>query len=213
MQLVRAAPGLLEPLAAPVLQPLPWAEARPNFLGRPVYYSDVVVRADRTWQSLADVRGRSWAYNDPDSHSGYNVTRATLVRRGWTDGFFGSVVAAGFHQRSVQLVAAGAVDAAAIDCQVLAIEWRDRPELAGQIKVIDALGPSTIQPIVAAGALPAALRADLRAALVELSGEPGAREALAAGFVERLAPVTDPDYDDIRAMLADVERAGFYNLR
>lgn len=213
MQLVRARPGLLEPLAAPVLQALPWAEHRPNFIGRPVYYSDIVVPAGRPWQSLADLRGRSWAYNDPDSHSGYNVTRAELVRRGWTNGFFGSVLASGFHQRSLELVAAGQVDASAIDCQVLAIELRDNPGLADRVRIIDSLGPSTIQPVVAAGRLPATLRADLAAALAELAREPGASEALRAGFIERLAPVVDRDYDDIRAMLADVERADFLELR
>jgi len=213
VQLVRAAPGLLEPVAAPVLQALPWAEQRPSYLGRPVYYSDVVVRADRPWRSFDALRGRSWAYNDPDSHSGYNVTRAALVRRGETRGFFGRVVEAGFHQRALRMVAAGEVDAAAIDCQVLAIELRDQAELGRQIKLIDALGPSTIQPIVAAGRLPAALRADLRAALLALADEPGAREQLGFGFVDRLAAVTDADYDDIRAMLADCERAGCLTLR
>jgi ABC-type phosphate/phosphonate transport system substrate-binding protein len=111
------------------------------------------------------------------------------------------------------MVAAGAVDAAAIDCQVLAIELRDHPELTGRVRVIDALGPSTVQPIVAAGRLPAALRADLRAALAELPDDDEARTRLAGGYVARLAPVLDGDYDDIRAMLADVERAGFMTLR
>lgn len=200
MRLVGAAPGLLEPLAAPVLH-------GPRFAGRPIYFSDVVVRAGAAWRSFDDLRGRSWAYNDPDSHSGFNVVRAALARRGHTDGFFGRVIQSGFHQRSLALVAAGEVDASAIDCQVLMIELRERPELAEQIRVIDALGPSTIQPIVAAGRLPAALRADLRAALLALGEDAEARERLAFGFIERLAAVTDADYDDIRAMLAEGERA------
>lgn len=206
MQLVRAAPGRLEPLAAPVLH-------GSRFAGRPIYFSDVVVRADRPWRSFDDLRGRSWAYNDPDSHSGYNVTRAALVRRGETRGFFSRVVQSGFHQRSLQMVADGEVDASAIDCQVLAIELRERPDLAARVKVIDALGPATIQPVVAAGRLPASLRADLRAALLALGDDAEARERLAYGFVERFAAVTDADYDDIRAMLADCERAGFLVLR
>jgi phosphonate transport system substrate-binding protein len=202
VRLVQETPGLLEPAAAPVLH-------GERFAGRPIYFSDVVVRADRPWRSLADLRGRSWAYNDPDSHSGYNVVRATLVRRGWTDGFFGRVAFSGYHQRSLRLVAAGEVDAAAIDCQVLAVEMRDHPELARQVRVIDTLGPSTIQPVVVAGRLPPALRADLRAALVDLPDDDEARAVLAQGLVERLTPVADADYDDIRAMLADAERAGF----
>ena len=54
------------------------------------------------------------------------------------------------------MVAAGEVDAAAIDSQVLAIELRDHPALAAELRVIEVLGPSTIQPVVAARHLPVA---------------------------------------------------------
>jgi len=206
VQLVRRTPGLLEPLAAPVLH-------GERFAGRPIYFSDVVVRRDAPFHSFADLRGRSWAYNDPGSHSGYNLTRAAMLQRGLTGGFFSQVVQSGFHQRCLEQVADGTVDGAAIDCQVLMIELRERPELAERVKVIDSFGPSTIPPVVAAGRLPATLKAEMRAALLELHAEPRAREVLAFGFIERFAPVTDRDYDDIRQMLADCERAGFMTIR
>jgi hypothetical protein len=46
----------------------------------------------------------------------------SLVRIGARPGFFGRVVEAGYHQRAIRMVHAGAVDAAAIDSQVLAVE-------------------------------------------------------------------------------------------
>ena len=39
--------------------------------GEPVYFSELVVRADSPAESFLDLRGRSWAYNDPCSLSGY----------------------------------------------------------------------------------------------------------------------------------------------
>src|SRR5688500_754053 len=36
--------------------------------GRSVYYSDVVVRHDSPYRTFADLRGASWAYNEPGSH-------------------------------------------------------------------------------------------------------------------------------------------------
>ena len=141
------------------------------------------------------------------------MTRHRLVQMGETDGFFGHVVEAGYHQRSIRLVAAGEVDASAIDSQVLAVELRDQPELAARVRVIDTLGPSTIQPVVAASHLPASLRADLRAALLAIGDEPAWRERLAAGLVERFVAVDDGTYDDIRHMLAAAERADFLALR
>jgi phosphonate transport system substrate-binding protein len=206
VQLARQSPRPVALLAAPVLQ-------GGRYGGRPVYFSDVIVRHDSPLRSFADLRGRSWAYNDPDSHSGYNVTRYRLIQMGETGGFFGRVAEAGFHQRSIRLVAAGEVDASAIDSQVLAVELRDHPELAEQVRVIDALGPSTIQPVVAARNMPAGLQADLRAVLLAMGDEPAYRPRLAYGLVDRFVAVDDATYDDIREMLAAAERVGFLTLK
>jgi phosphonate transport system substrate-binding protein len=195
----------VQPLAAPVL-------AGDRYGGRPVYYSDVIVRRDSPVTRLRELRGRSWAYNEPASHSGHTVTLSSLVRMGARPGFFARVVEAGFHQRAIRLVAGGAVDAAAIDSQVLAVELRDHPELAGRLRVVDAFGPSTIQPVVAASRLPDPLKQEVREVLVGLGDDPAARPALAHGFVERFAAVDDGAYDDIRAMLATVEAAGWTSL-
>jgi hypothetical protein len=73
------------PVAAPVLQ-------GDRYGGRPIYFSDVIVHRDSPLGSFLDLRGRSWAYNEPLSHSGYGITRYHLLRLGETDGFFGDVV-------------------------------------------------------------------------------------------------------------------------
>jgi hypothetical protein len=57
------------------------------------------------------------------------------------------------------------------------------------------------------------LRADLQAALVEMHWHDRARESLAHGFVQRFVPVTDVDYDDIRAMQNASAAADFLVLR
>ena len=196
----------LEPLAAPVLR-------GERYGGRPVYFSDVVVRRDSPFRSFADLRDRSWAFNEPRSHSGHGVTLYHLVRMGETADYFGRVVEAGWHERALRLVCAGEVDGSAIDSQVLAVALRDHPELAAGLRVIDCFGPSTIQPVVAGRRLPDGFKDDLRAVLVEMAGDPAAREALARGFVERFVPVTDRDYDDIRAMRAAAEAAGLRTFR
>jgi phosphonate transport system substrate-binding protein len=198
-------PPPVEPLAAPVL-------SGARYAGRPVYYSDVIVRHDSPVTSLEALGGRSWAYNDPASHSGYTVTLYSLVTMGARPGFLGPVLQAGFHQRAIRLVHAGTVDAAAIDSQVLAIELRDHPRLAGGLRVIGCFGPSTIQPVVAASSLPTRLKDQVRELLVELADDPTARPVLDYGLVDRFTPVDDAAYDDIRAMLATIETAGWTSL-
>jgi phosphonate transport system substrate-binding protein len=198
-------PPPVEPLVAPVLH-------GDRYGGRPVYYSDVIVRRDHPIRSLEELAGRSWAYNEPASHSGHTVTLYSLVAMGARPGFLGRVVEAGFHQRAIRLVHAGTVDAAAIDSQVLAIELRDHPELAAGLRVVGSFGPSTIQPVVAASRLPDRLRDQVRELLVELADDPAARPALDHGLIDRFTPVDDRAYDDIRAMLATIQTAGWTSL-
>jgi phosphonate transport system substrate-binding protein len=194
----------VEPLAAPVL-------AGDRYGGRPVYYSDVIVRHDSPITCLEELRGCSWAYNEPASHSGHTVTLYSLVRMGARPGFFARVVQAGYHQRAIRLVDAGAVDAAAIDSQVLAVELRDHPDL-DPLRVVGSFGPSTIQPVVAASRLPDQLKDEIRELLVGLGDDPSARPALDHGFIQDFTTLNDAAYDDIRAMLAAIQAAGWTSL-
>src|SRR5919202_3613399 len=59
--------------------------------GRPVYFCDVVVRADSGVRSFPELRGRSWAYNDRCSLSGYYSLLSKLTGMGADEGFFGRV--------------------------------------------------------------------------------------------------------------------------
>ncbi len=78
-------PSQIELLAAPVMH-------GDRYQNRPIYFSDVVVNCNSSFENLEDLRGASWAYNEPGSQSGYNVTRYTLAVRGETSGFFGRVI-------------------------------------------------------------------------------------------------------------------------
>jgi ABC-type phosphate/phosphonate transport system substrate-binding protein len=206
VEMARGGEAPVEPLAAPILH-------GERFGGRAIYYSDVVVHRASRLRSFADLRGCSWAYNEPHSQSGYGITRYHLVCRGETNGYFSRVVEAGWHEEALRLVAGNEVDAAAIDCHVLAVALRTDPELAAHVRIIDTLGPSTIQPVVASRRLPQRLRADLRAFLLSLANDPVARPHLDHALVYGFKAVNDASYDDIRAMLGAVEAAGFLELR
>ena len=206
VELSRQGPPPVEVIAAPVLE-------GDRYAGEPVYYSDGIVAADAPFRSFAGLRGASWAYNEPRSHSGYGITRYTLVRMGETSGFFGKVVEAGFHQDSIRMVADGEIDASAIDSQVLEVELRDHPELADRIKIIESLGPSTIQPVTVARRLPERQKREIQRALLEMGDHPQGREALHLGLVRRFVAADHDTYSDIREMLEACEAAGFTEVK
>jgi phosphonate transport system substrate-binding protein len=196
--------GRFEPLAAPVL-------AGRRYRGKPTYFSDVIVHAGSAHRSFADLRGRSWAYNEVYSQSGYGITRYHLARIGQPHGYFGRVVAAGRHDRAIRLVAAAHVDAAAIDSHHLETYLRLHPELAPSLRTIASLGPSPIQPLVVRRGLAARTKARLRAALVRLTADAAIMPVLAQARIERFVPADDALYDPVRHMrdaAAGVERLG-----
>lgn len=200
----RSAP--YEPIVAPVLQ-------GSRYGGKPVYFSDVIVRSGSDIASFAELRGRSFAVNEPASHSGYGVVRYKLVSMGETSGFFDSVVESGAHMNSIAMVAGGEVDAAAIDSHVLELEMRDRPELAEQLRVVASLGPSTIQPVVAAAHVPPEMREAVRSAFLSMGDTAETSEILARGLTERFVEAGRGSYDDVRAMVKAAEDAHFLVLK
>jgi phosphonate transport system substrate-binding protein len=192
----------MEVIAAPVLR-------GERYVGRPIYFSDIIVAAASPHRSFADLRGASWAYNEPFSHSGYMTVLHHLATLREDRTYFSHMVEAGFHQDAIRMVADGRVDAAAIDSQVLDIELRDHPQLDHALRRIGTIGPSTIQPVVVScSRLTDAERGAIRRALLGVADDPAARIVLEAALVERFVPVNAASYDDIRQMYGRVRRHG-----
>ena len=200
-----ATPDTLELLAVPV----PRGE---RYEGRPVYFSDVVVRRDRPYRRFADLRGASWAYNEPRSHSGFNVVGAYMARWRQPANFFGTVMESGAHSASLDMVLSGSVDAAAIDSTVL--EWLAtlHPGHMQHVRVIDTLGPSPIPPLVITKRLPSELRDGIRRILLRMDTEPFGRVLLHRSGLERFVPSEDRDYDPIRTMARAAAEVSFLNF-
>lgn len=199
VRLCQERPGMLHPLAAPVLD-------EPRYEDRPVYFSDVIVRTDSPVGSFGDLRGRSWAYNDPDSLSGCLLVRHHLLQMGESEAFFGGITFSGGHQESIRRVVDSEVDASAIDSQVLGVECLRNPDLIRQIRVIAVLGPSTIPPVVATGSVPEEIQAGAGDAICALARDPVSRDVLARGLIRRYIPIEDQAYDDVRQKMAVVDQ-------
>jgi phosphonate transport system substrate-binding protein len=150
----------------------------PRAHGLPLYFSDVVVRDD------VDLRTARWALNDGASLSGY---RSVVEAYGVS--VLERAIVSGSHLASLDLVASGEADAAAIDSNVLRLNPRP-------LRVAATLGPFPIQPVVARAELPVAR---LSAAFLSL----GSFEMFGfAGFASvdpsHFTPRNDSGYEALR---------------
>ena len=139
----------------------------PRSDGRPVYFSDVIVPASSRTQSLRDLLGGRWAFNDRNSKSGW-FSLLERIAPVAPDSYFSALINAGSHVQAIDLVAGGAADAAAIDSNVLRLQMAQRPALASRIRVIESWGPFAIQPSIVRAAIDASLKARIASALLTL---------------------------------------------
>lgn len=83
--------------------------------GQAVFYSAIIVRSDKGYNKIEDLKGKNIAWVDPASSSGFVVPKAALITKKKLDPdkFFGKQVYAGSHDALVLAVLNGTVDAGA----------------------------------------------------------------------------------------------------
>jgi len=86
---------------------------RPCRLGKVQHQGDIIVRSDSGIKCLADLKGKTFAYVDRNSGTGFAYTNRLLAREGIDPlNFFGKVEFTGNHSNSIQGVLSGKYDAA-----------------------------------------------------------------------------------------------------
>jgi phosphonate transport system substrate-binding protein len=175
--------------------------AVPRFRGRPLYQSYFIVGADSEIQRLHDLEGRLFAWADPDSNSGYLYPRFRLTRDGWDpDRFFRRTFFTWGHPRSVEAVAEGLADGAAVDSYVWETLARGHPELTARTRVLERSPDFGFPPIVAGPALSEPDRQAIRRVLLSQVQDAAGLALLSELNLDSFGLETPDLYDDIARM-------------
>ncbi|WOJ89043.1 PhnD/SsuA/transferrin family substrate-binding protein [Methylocapsa polymorpha] len=172
-----------------------------------------IVNAKSDFEMLSDLRGGVCAVNGFDSNTGMNLLRATIAPLAESKSFFGSVVVTGSHVASVQAVANGRADLAAIDCVTFAHLECFEPKLTARVRQIGQSVLAAAPPFITAWKTDDATLAVLRRALNEVASDPELgfiRSALLIGGFEF---VSESDYELALQIERDAAAAGYAELR
>ncbi|MBV8745424.1 MAG: PhnD/SsuA/transferrin family substrate-binding protein [Xanthobacteraceae bacterium] len=181
----------------------------PRYGGVPVYFTDIVVRADSSYASLDDTFGARVGYTVRDSHSGYVALREHLLPHRLARGapLYGDVIGPLVSPRAVvEALLVGRIDVGPLDSYAHDLMRANEPQLATRLRAVATTRPAPIPPFVATAPLaPDAVR-NLQAAFAQANA---AAELQPLRATLRLAKLVVPelaDYETFHARSAASER-------
>ncbi len=173
--------------------------AAPVVKGEQVYYSNLIVSAESPFQTLADLRGKTFAFTDPQSNTGSISPKTQLTKMGVTPkDFFSSTSYTHAHDRSIYAVAEKMVDGAAVDSLIWDYMVATEPTLKEQIRVIKRYGPYGIPPVVTTHHISSELQEKIRQVLLTMHETPRGRKILQAMHIDRFDTIEDEAYESVR---------------
>lgn len=169
------------------------------------YYSLLIVPTDSPAQSMADLRGGSFAFTDPMSNSGRNYPVLLVQKLGETpEQFFGRTFFTYSHDDAIRAVANHVADGAAVDSLVYAYAISREPELGEKVRIIHRSPPFGIPPVVVGPHLRPQQRAELQNILLQMDTNVNGRAALAAAGIDKFMLIDDQAYDSVRQLEAQI---------
>ncbi len=183
------------------------ALAVPQIRGQPVYYSYLIVPVDSPAHTLADLRGKTFAFSDPLSNSGRLVPVYHLKQMGETpETFFARTIFTYSHDNSVRAVMERLVDGAAVDSLVYDYMATRDATVRIKTRIVTRWGPFGINPVVVWPRLDPALKARLRTVFLTMHQDAQGRAVLHELHVERFLPPEAANYNTVRMMRAAIRK-------
>lgn len=184
--------------------------AVPRWRGGHLYQSYLIAARDRSAAGLPDLAGDVHAFSDPNSNSGYLVTRAQMAARGSRpERFFARSFFTYGHRNVVRAVASGLAQSGSVDGYVWEVLNEVEPELAARTRVVWRSDWMGFPPIATgAGRAQTPNVAKLRNALLEMAERPEGKAILDMLRLDGFGATEPQIFDGIARQVETVRRAG-----
>jgi len=183
--------------------------AVPQVQGSHFYRSYLVVNRNMAYQRLEDLRGRVFAFTDPESNTGRLAPTHWLGQIGEVpERFFAKVIYTYSHDNSILAVGRGLVDGAAVDGLVWEYFRKTNPEFTQPTRVIKKSDPYAIPPVVASKNFPEERRRQTRDLLLSMHLDAEGRRILGGLLIDRFViPPADwfQSVEEIQEMVSSLK--------
>ena len=184
--------------------------AVPLWHHKPLYQSYLIVDRDRKGSGILDLRGDIHAFSDPDSNSGFLVTRAELAERGLKpETFFAKTFFTYGHRDVIRAVASGLAGSGSVDGYIYDVVAEIDPDLTRDTRVLKASEWLGFPPIAAPKIPIDQVRLNVfTKALWEMDGDEEGRAVLKMLRLDGFGAEDTASFDAIAAKAALVAASG-----
>lgn len=182
--------------------------AVPLYHGNPLYQSYFIVPAsDRTTASLRDLRGKIFAYSDPDSNSGYLYPQYQLLRAGEDPAtFFARSFFTWGHRKVIEAVGVGLAQGGAVDGYVWDTLGTAHPDLTAATRIVSRSPELGYPPFVARATIDNDRFRKMQGVLLSMPRDPQGARLLKTLNLDGFISGSDQLFDGIAVMARTLAR-------
>ena len=186
--------------------------AAPVVAGNALYRSYTIVLRNSGIDELEDLRGKKFAFTDPDSYSGRLAMLNKLSNNGESaETFFGEIFFTYSHDYSVKSVALGIVDGATVDSLVYDQMQEINIEDVSNIKIIGYGEWVGTPPIVVSKFVTEDFKNEITAILNNMHNDPKGKKVLDDLHIEKFTSIDYSTYKPIEEMIINVGEEDWLN--
>ena len=168
----------------------------PEFKNNFKYQCFFIVRADSAIEKIEDLRGKHFAFTDPESNTGCIVPTWAVRQYGVDpESYFGNIVYTGSHDRSIHAVVDGVTDGAGVDSLVFYSFVKTYPEMKTSLRVIWKSEVFGAPPIIAPRGLEESIEAKLCDIFLSMSEDAQGQRILDDLDIEHFRKPRADEYD------------------
>ncbi len=164
--------------------------------GKPYYQAYVIVNDESNINSIDELQGKSFAFTDPLSNTGYDyIINILKDRRTNPEKFFSKTIFTYAHDYSIQAVKRKIVDGATVDGLVYEYLKHFQPEKVEGIKIINKSRDFGIPPFVVQKNLDPKLKLELKNIMITMHQDSEGKKLLNKIMIDKFIEADDSLYN------------------
>lgn len=180
--------------------------AAPVLYGQSSYYSYIIVNTKAGFKTLEDLKGKRFAFTDPNSNTGFIVPNYELQRLNIDPKtFFSECLYSGSHDKSIEAVANDLVDAASVDHLIWEYMDAQHSEFTAKTRILQKFGPYCSPPVVTYPDCDSSLTEKIRDILLNMHKSTEGKQILDKLYIDYFTVVDDSCYSSVRRMVESLD--------